>query len=516
MMMALEEARAKINKLREEINEANHYYYVLDAPRISDAAYDRLMRELGKLEEEFPDLISPDSPTQRVGATPLDAFQTVTHMIHMLSLENGFDEEEVREFDRRVKRLLKTEEEIEYVVEPKLDGLAVDLVYSGGRFTVGSTRGDGVNGEDITLNLRTIHTIPLQMVMKELKKAPERIEVRGEVYIAKKDFKELNRRREQAGEPLFANPRNAAAGSVRQLDPRITAARPLSIFCYGIGMVEGWSFGTHWEILKTLPKWGFMVSGESRLSSNIDEVIREYGRIREKREDLPYEIDGTVIKVNLIDLQERLGTVSRSPRWALAYKFEAHQETTVIEQIVASVGRTGVLTPVAYLRTVNVGGVEISRATLHNQDEIERKDIRIGDTVVVQRAGDVIPEVVMSIKEKRTGRERKFVMPERCPVCGSEVVREEGEAAHRCVAGMSCPAQLKESIRHFASKRAMDIDGMGEKLVDQLVEKGLVKNAADLYTLSREDLSNLERMGESRRRTLSRPSIRASLRAWSG
>jgi len=325
--------------------------------------------------------------------------------------------------------------------------------------------------------------------------------VRGEVYLGKKEFKELNRRREEAGESLFANPRNAAAGSVRQLDSKITARRPLSIFCYGVGAVEGWEFATHWDILRSLRKWGLKVNQESKLCRSIDEVMKEYTRIKEKREELPYEIDGTVIKVNRVDLQEKLGTISRSPRWALAYKFEAHQETTVIEDIIVQVGRTGALTPVAIMKPVRVGGVEVSRATLHNMDEIEKKDIRIGDTVVIQRAGDVIPEVVMAIKGKRTGKEKKFVMPDRCPVCGSEVMREEGEAAHRCL-GMSCSAKLKESIKHFASKRAMDIEGLGDKLIDQLVEKGLVKDVADLYSLSKDDLASLERMADKSARNI--------------
>ena len=499
--MNREEAKARIEKLREEINEANYYYYVLDSPRISDAAYDRLMKELEKLEAQFPDLVTPDSPTQRVGAAPLEEFETVTHTTPMLSLNNAFEEVEVREFDQRVKKLLKTEENIEYVIEPKLDGLAVELVYLDGMFVIGSTRGDGVNGENVTQNLKTIHAIPLQMVKKELKKVPNRLEVRGEVYLGKKEFKELNRKREESGEPLFANPRNAAAGSCRQLDSKITAQRPLSIFCYGVGAVEGWEFTTHWDILQMLRKWGLKVNLESRLCRSIEEVMEVYKKIKDRREDLPYEIDGTVIKVNRIDLQEKLGAVSRSPRWALAYKFEAHQETTVIEDIIVQVGRTGTLTPVAVMKPVRVGGVEVSRATLHNMDEIEKKDIRIGDIVVVQRAGDVIPEVVMAIKEERTGKEKKFVMPDQCPVCGSEVMREEGEAAHRCL-GMSCSAKLKESIKHFASKRAMDIEGLGDKLVDQLVEKGLVKDVADLYSLSKDDLASLERMADKSARNI--------------
>jgi len=493
--MKRDEAKARIEKLKEEMNEANYFYYVLDSPRISDAAYDRLMRELQKLEGEFPDLVTPDSPTQRVGTAPLEEFTTVTHSIPMLSLNNAFEEEEVREFDRRIKRFLKVDKDIEYVIEPKLDGLAVELVYVEGKLTVGSTRGDGVNGEDITQNLKTIHAIPLKLVKKDIKTAPRNLEVRGEVYIGKKEFKELNRKREESGEPLFANPRNAAAGSCRQLDSRITAQRSLSIFCYGIGVIEGWEFTTHWDILQTLRRWGFKVNQESKLCRSINEVMKEYTRIKKKREELPYEIDGTVIKVNQIDLQDKLGQISRSPRWALAYKFEAHQETTMIEDIIVQVGRTGTLTPVAIMKPVRVGGVEVSRATLHNQNEIDKKDIRVGDTVVVQRAGDVIPEVVMVIKEKRTGREKKFIMPDRCPVCGSEVIREEGEAAHRCI-GMRCPAKLKESIKHFASKRAMDIEGLGDKLVEQLVDKGLIKDVADLYSLSRDDLASLERMAD--------------------
>lgn len=490
--MVPETVRKRVEKLREEIEYHNYRYYVLDQPEISDAEYDRLMRELEKLEEQYPELRSPNSPTQRVGAPPLEAFEIVRHTIPMLSLANAFNEEEAKEFDKRLKRFLGTSSEIVYVTEPKLDGLAVELVYERGLLTIGSTRGDGVNGENITQNLRTIKTIPLQLIRKELP-VPERLEVRGEVIMQIKKFEELNRRRKEAGEPLFANPRNAAAGSVRQLDPKITASRPLEIYCYGIGEVRGWTFKTQWEILQTLPKWGLRTNPYARRCKNIEEVIEYYHEMSERREKLPYEIDGIVIKVDRLDLQARLGEISRSPRWAIAFKFQPKQETTKILDIIVQVGRTGVLTPVAIMEPVRVGGVEVSRATLHNQDEIDRLDVRIGDTVIIQRAGDVIPEVVQVVTSKRKGTEKKFKMPSKCPVCGAEVIREE--ALHRCI-GLDCPAQLKGRIKHFASKRAMDIEGLGPKLIDQLVDKGLVKDVADLYYLKKEDLIALERMAD--------------------
>ena len=490
--MVTETIRKRVEKLREEIEYHNYRYYVLDQPEVSDAQYDRMMRELEKLEEGYPELRSPNSPTQRIGAPPLEAFEIVRHTLPMLSLANAFDENEARDFDKRVNKFLGSSEEITYVAEPKLDGLAVELVYEGGHLMAGSTRGDGVNGENITQNLRTIKTIPLQLIRKEIP-VPERLEVRGEVIMQVKRFEELNRRREKTGEPLFANPRNAAAGSLRQLDPKVTCERPLEIYCYGIGEVRDKAFKTHCDILQTLPKWGLRTNPHIRRCRNIDEVLDYYHEMNEKRENLPYEIDGIVIKVDRIDLQTRLGEISRSPRWALAFKFAPKQETTKILNIIVQVGRTGALTPVAVMEPVRVGGVEVSRATLHNQDEIDRLDVRVGDTVIIQRAGDVIPEVVQVITSKRTGREKKFRMPSKCPVCGAEVVKEE--VIYRCI-GLDCPAQLKGRIKHFASKRAMDIDGLGVKLIDQLVDKGLVKDVADLYYIKKDELIALERMAD--------------------
>ncbi len=394
--------RQQVESLRKEIEHHNYRYYVLDAPEVSDGEYDQMMRRLERLERQYPELHDPNSPTQRVGASPLDLFETVPHTLPMLSLANGMDPNEVREFDQRVKRFLGTQNEIEYVVEPKMDGLAVELVYEGGFLTVGSTRGDGFNGENITQNLRTVRTIPLILQEQEIP-VPEFIEIRGEVYMEIADFQALNRKQEELGERVFANPRNAAAGSLRQLDSRVTASRPLKIFTYGMGTARGVTFETHWEFLQTLPKWGFRVHPLIRRCDRIEEAIRFYNEMTGKREILPHEIDGVVIKVNRLDLQTTLGSVSRSPRWALAYKFPAHQAITRILDIVASVGRTGVITPVAELEPVWVGGAQISHATLHNQDEIDRKDVRIGDTVVVQRAGDVIPEVVEVKKDDGRG-----------------------------------------------------------------------------------------------------------------
>jgi len=492
--MASPEAQERAARLRGEIEYHNYRYYILDDPEISDAAYDALMRQLEALEEAHPELRTPNSPTQRVGAPPLEEFGTVAHTIPMLSLANAMDEEAVIGFDQRIKRFLKTDAEIEYVAEPKLDGVAVELIYEGGEFVVGSTRGDGFTGEDVTQNVRTIKTVPLHLIERE-GTPPERLEVRGEVYMELQDFQELNREREEGGEPLFANPRNAAAGSLRQLDSSITAQRPLTIFCYGIGEVEGREFQSQWEVLKTLPLWGLRVNPLVRRCKDIQEAVAYYQEINGLREAQPYEMDGVVIKVDSFELQRRLGEVSRSPRWAVAYKFPPKEATTRIIDIKAQVGRTGVLTPVALMEPVRIGGVEVKRATLHNQDEIASKDVRIGDTVVVRRAGDVIPEVVKVITSKRTGAEKRFTMPSTCPVCGSAVVRLPGEAAHRCV-GISCPAQVKGRIRHFASKRAMDIDGLGVKLIDQLVEKGLVKDIADLYALGQDAFAALERMAE--------------------
>lgn len=509
--MTRSEAIKRIEFLREDINRHNYLYYVLDSPEISDAEYDRLMRELEEIEKKFPDLITPDSPTQRVGATPLAEFGTVKHAIPMISLQNAFTEDEAREFDAKVKRLLHTTDDIEYVVEPKIDGLAIELVYENGIFKVGSTRGDGETGEDVTWNLRTIKTIPLKLRSQnsearsqkqpELFSAlrtphsaiPRRLDVRGEVYMKISDFNKLNKKREAAGEPLFANPRNASAGSIRQLDSKITAERPLDIFCYGVGIMDGLKVSTHWEILESLKTLGFKVNPLIKRCRNIEDALEFHREIEEKREKLDYEIDGVVLKVNFLRLQEELGEISRSPRWAIAYKFPPRQETTKVIDIQVGVGRTGALTPVAIMEPVNVGGVTVSRATLHNQDEINRKDVRIGDTVVVQRAGDVIPEVVMVVKSKRTTHAKPYIMPERCPSCGSHVFKEE--IIWRCP-NVSCPAQVLESICHFASKGGMDIEGLGYKHIEQMVEKGLIKDAADLYYLTKNDILKLERFAE--------------------
>jgi DNA ligase (NAD+) len=492
--MTREEAQKRLEELRELIHYHNYRYYVLDSPEIPDAEYDRLFQELLELEKQFPELVTPDSPSQRVGAPPLEEFETVAHTIPMLSLDNAFSTEEIRDFDERCRRLLGVSGPLEYVAEPKLDGLAIELVYENGIFTVGSTRGDGFTGENVTQNLRTIKSIPLRLITRELP-APERLEVRGEVIMEVEAFRRLNREREARGESLFANPRNAAAGSVRQLDPSVTASRPLDMYCYGYGQILGPTFATHLEVLEAFRKWGLKVNPYVQLCRGVEEVEAYHRRMAEMREKLPYEIDGIVVKVNRLDYQQRLGQKTRSPRWAIAWKFEARQEITQVVDIVAQVGRTGALTPVAILKPVRVAGVVVSRATLHNQDEVDRLGVRIGDWVVVQRAGDVIPEIVSVVTSRRTGEEKPYRLPDRCPVCGAKVVRLEGEVAHRCT-NASCPAQLKERIKHFASKRAMDIDGLGEKLIDQLVDKGLVKDVADLYYLKKEDLVKLERMGE--------------------
>lgn len=497
-----------IEFLKEEINRHNYLYYILDSPEISDAEYDRLMRELEELEKKFPDLVTPDSPTQRVGATPLAEFGTVKHSIPMISLQNAFTEEKAMEFDARIKRDLHTTHDIEYVAEPKIDGLAIELVYENGVFKVGSTRGDGVTGENVTQNLRTIKSIPLILRRQKIEDRrqtqpdlfsgprtpvsilPTHIDVRGEVYMKISDFKSLNKKLESAGEPLFANPRNASAGSIRQLDSKITAERPLDIFCYGVGMIEGLKLSTHWETLELLKFLGFKVNPLIKKFRNIHDALEFHREIEKKREKLDYEIDGIVLKVNSLRLQEELGEISRSPRWAIAYKFPPRQETTKIKNIEVGVGRTGALTPVAIMEPVNIGGVTVSRATLHNQEEINRKDVRVGDTVVVQRAGDVIPEVVMVVKSKRAGHERPYVMPDKCPSCDADVVK--GEIVWRCP-NVSCPAQVIETIFHFASKGGMDIEGLGYKHIEQMVEKGLIKDAADIYFLTKDDILKLDK-----------------------
>lgn len=494
MASSREEIRQEILRLREEVAKHNYRYYVLDDPLISDAEYDRLFRRLVELEKENREFASPDSPTQKVGAPPLERFATVRHTLPMLSLNNANDQEEMDVFEERIRRFLKNSQPIEYVVEPKIDGVAVELVYDQGRLAVGSTRGDGINGEEITLNLKTIRSIPLTLHQAN-KNLPRRLEVRGEVFLSRAAFQKLNREREEEGEPVFANPRNAAAGSLKQLDSTITAKRPLDIFCHGMGETAGASFTTHAEFLQTLKEWGLKPVAHFRICRNLEEIFAYHQEMERRRDELPYEIDGLVIKVNSLELQRRLGEIARSPRWAIAYKFKPRQATTRILDIQAQVGRTGTLTPVASLEPVPVGGVTVKSASLHNMDEVERKDIRIGDTVVVERAGDVIPYVVQVITEKRSGQEKKFTMPERCPVCGSSVYREEGEVAYRC-AGLSCPAKLKEGLKFFGSRGAMDIEGLGEKLIDQLVDRGLVKDLADLYCLKKNDLAGLERMAE--------------------
>jgi DNA ligase (NAD+) len=484
----------RVRDLREQIHYHNFRYYVMDDPIISDAEFDRLLQELLRLEEEYPELVTPDSPTQRIGAAPLEKFETVPHRLPMLSLENAFSEAEAREFDERLKRFLRTTQEFDYVVEPKMDGCAVELVYENGRLTIGSTRGDGYRGENVTQNLRTIHTIPLQLLTRE-EPAPEILEVRGEVYMDIEEFKKLNGERLARGEPPFANPRNAAAGSLRQLDPKITAARPLFIYCYGVGEVRGRTFATQWDTLQTLKKWGIRVNPLIDQCRGIDAAIAYHHRLEHQRHALSYETDGVVIKVDSMALQERLGTKTRSPRWALAYKFAATQATTRVKDIVVNVGRTGAVTPMAVMEPVEVGGVTVSRATLHNEDEVARKDVRVGDWVLVQRAGDVIPEVVKVITERRTGEEQAFKMPSHCPVCGTPLVRPRGEAVTRCP-NPDCLGALRRSILHFAGKGAMDIDGLGEKIIDQLLEVGLIKKVSDLYRLTEEDLIPLERFAE--------------------
>jgi DNA ligase (NAD+) len=488
------EVKKEIERLRAELEKHNYAYYVLDEPVISDADYDRLFRKLLELEKRHPEYASPDSPTKKVGAPPLEKFGTVQHSVPMLSLNNATNRDDVVEFDDRLHRFLKTSEPIDYVVEPKIDGVAVELVYEDGRLVQGSTRGDGVRGEDITLNLKTIRSVALAL-RREARNIPRHLEVRGEVFLALAAFRKLNREREEEGSPLFANPRNAAAGSLKQLDSSITARRPLDIFCHGMGQVIGPSFTRHSEFLRTLKDWGLKPIAFSRVCTGIEDIFSYYDEMEAKRDSLLFEIDGVVVKVDSLDLQRRLGEIARSPRWAIAYKFKPRQAVTRILDIRASVGRTGVLTPTASMEPVSVGGVIVKSASLHNMDEVERKDIRIGDQVLLERAGDVIPYVVRVVEKERTGKEKPFRMPAHCPVCGSSVYREEGEVAFRC-AGVACPAKLKESLKFFGSRNAMDIEGLGEKLVEQLVERGLVKDIADLYSLKKQDLIDLERMGD--------------------
>lgn len=482
----------QINRLRDEINHHNYLYYVLDAPEIPDAEYDRLLRELQSLEKDHPDLITPDSPTQRVGAAPLEAFQQVKHKIPMLSLNNAMQEQEVMDFDRRIREKLGSDK-ISYAAEPKLDGLAISLLYENGVLVKGATRGDGTTGEDVTQNVRTIDSIPLKLVGKHY---PARLEVRGEVIMTKSGFNRLNKGQQQKGEKTFANPRNAAAGSLRQLDSRITASRPLEFYCYGIGEVSDSLADTHLGILQQLRQWGIRLNPEVKTVKGLQGCLDYYRHMLQKRDSLDYDIDGVVYKLDSLAEQDSMGFVSRAPRWAVAHKFPAQEEMTRLLDIDVQVGRTGAITPVARLEPVFVGGVTVTNATLHNEDEIERKDIRIGDTVIVRRAGDVIPEVVSAVVSKRPRGAKKFNMPGHCPVCGSAIVRLENEAVARCSGGLYCEAQRKEAIKHFASRRAMDIDGLGDKLVEQLVDEGLIHDVADLYKLKKAQLAALERMAD--------------------
>ncbi len=486
--------------LRAALHHHNYRYHVLDDPEISDAEYDAMLQELIRLESEFPYLARPDSPTARVGAPPLAKFETAAHTTPMLSLDNGFADADILVFHERICRQIGTEKTL-YTAEPKLDGLAVELTYENGRLLTATTRGDGYIGEVITENVKTIPAVPLVLEANDEQDVPRFIEVRGEVFLEREGFKQLNLQRLEDGLPLFANPRNAAAGSLRQLDSRITAQRPLRIYFYGIGSAETMELNSHWNLLEYLNALGFRINPLIKPQINIDQVLSYYRDLDADRHFLPYEIDGVVIKVDNLKDQKTLGSTSRSARWAIAYKFQAVQATTILESIDVQVGRTGTLTPVAQLKPVKIGGVTVSRATLHNEDEIRKKDIRIGDSLLVQRAGDVIPEVVKVLDAKRTGSEQIFKMPMHCPVCHSAVMREEGESAVRCV-NASCPAQIKERIKHFAAKGAFDIDGLGDKLIDQMVEKNIIASFADIFELEQKTVAGLDRMGVKSTRNL--------------
>ncbi len=492
--MTHSDIEAQIQALREQINHHNYRYYVLDDPEVPDSEYDRLMVELQTLEAAHPELITPDSPTQRVGAQPLKEFDEVRHSVPMLSLGNAFSDEELIEFDGRVRKQLDDIDAVEYAAEPKLDGLAISLRYQQGILVQGATRGDGHRGEDVTSNVRTINAIPLRLLGENL---PEILEVRGEIFMPKAGFDALNQRARERGEKEFANPRNAAAGSLRQLDPRITAKRPLSFYAYGWGELSVERLADSYsESMRQLKQWGVPVSPELQVLGNVTECLDYFQRMATKRDSLAYEIDGVVYKVNDLDEQQRLGYVSRAPRWAIARKFPAQEALTVVKDVEFQVGRTGAVTPVARLDAVEVGGVVVKNATLHNMDEVRKKDVHIGDTVYVRRAGDVIPEIVRVLPERRPKNAPEVVLPVHCPVCGSDVIKPEGEAVARCMGGLFCPAQRKEAIKHFASRRAMDIEGLGDKLVEQLIDQDLIHNPADLYALSKESLMALERMGE--------------------
>jgi DNA ligase (NAD+) len=490
--MPKKEARKRAEALRDKLNRHNHLYYVRDDPEITDAEYDRLKKRLEEIESEYPDLITKDSPTQRVGAEPKSTMGTVQHEVPMLSLRAVQTEEEFRHFLDTVKKQLDRET-VELVAEPKFDGLSIELVYESGSLTTAGTRGNGETGEDVLANIKTIPEIPLRL--RNNGATPRHLVVRGEVLMEKEEFKTFNRSQEEKGRKTFANPRNAAAGSLRQLDPKITAERPLHVFLYEIVTSSSDRPATHWECLQRLDEMGFRTSAISELVKSADRGVEWYNDLARRREELPFEIDGCVFKVNNLSAHMQLGTRASNPRWAIAWKFEALRETTRIKKIVVQVGRTGTLTPVAHLEPVNIGGVEVSRVTLHNQDEIDRKDIGIGDHVVIERAGDVIPHVVRVEKHKRSGKKKRYTLPATCPVCGSEVARVKGEAATRCV-NSACPAQQKQRLKHFASKSALDIDGLGEKLIDQLVEKRKVVDAADLFDLNENDLKELDRVAD--------------------
>ncbi|WP_372522970.1 NAD-dependent DNA ligase LigA [Sulfuricaulis sp.] len=492
-MSSADKLRKRAEELRKEINYHNYRYYVLDDPVVSDAQYDKLLRELQQIESEHPGLITPDSPTRRVGAAPLSEFGEVRHKIPMTSMDNAFDDAEAREWDQRVRKSIEIEGKVAYTAEPKFDGTSVSLRYENGVLMQVGTRGDGSTGEDVTANVRTIKTVPLHLQGKGW---PKVVEVRGEVVIPKKEFERLNAEQLKQGAKIFANPRNAAAGSLRQLDTRVTAARPLSFFPWGLGEVSEPVARRYSEVSKHLRDWGFRVTEFFRVVNGVDECLKYYQEILAKRDKLPFEIDGVVYKVDDLRARDQLGYTARAPRWAVAHKLPAQEETTVVEEIMASVGRTGVITPVAVLKPVQVSGVTVTHATLHNQDEVDRKDVRVGDTVIVRRAGDVIPEVVGVIKDKRPRGARKWHTPDKCPVCGSQVIREEEEAAHRCMGGLVCSAQRMGAILHFASRHAMDIEGLGDKLVQQLVDKDMVKTVADIYRLKHDELADLERMAE--------------------
>ncbi len=488
------EARERAAALRQQIEHHNYRYHVLDDPEVADAEYDRLMHELQELEARYPEIVTPDSPTQRVGAAPIAAFGEVVHRLPMLSLENAFSEADVREFDRRVRERLAGVDGVSYAAEPKLDGLAVSLIFEQGRFTTGATRGDGTTGEDVTHNLRAIRAVPLQLRGETY---PRVLEARGEVFMPMAGFKRFNAQAEARGEKVFVNPRNAAAGSLRQLDPKLTAERPLDIFFYGTGYTEGGTLpARHSEILRVMRDWGLKTSPEARVVRGVEGCLEYYADIGSRRERLGYQIDGVVYKVDDIGAQQRLGFVSRAPRWALAHKFPAEEEMTLVRAVEFQVGRTGALTPVARLEPVFVGGVTVSNATLHNMDEVARKDVRVGDTIIIRRAGDVIPEVVQVVMERRPAKTAPLMLPERCPQCGSAIERILEQAIARCTGGLYCPAQRKEALRHFASRRALDIQGLGTKVIDQLVTTGLVQTPADLYALTLDRLAVLDRMGE--------------------